>query len=245
MDPARSLARHRRVFRTLLLVYPRAFRQLYGADMVQVFGDRLAETRRRRKRTSGLWIRTFIDLVKTAPVQRLEVPMSREAAYVVMFVLALVTLVTGMALGLPVPVALIALAVLVSTGIVLLATGAFGKERARNAAPGGRVGLGQWWLVPAVVLGLAELALAIGQLVSDPKVENIVALVILAASASAVAIGIWLRTRSRSSGDLLIALGVLPSAALFWHPVPPILAGVVIVAAIIDSLRAAKSPVSA
>jgi len=232
MDPAHSLARHRRVFRTLLLVYPRAFRQLYGADMVQVFGDRLAETRRRRKRTSGLWIRTLIDLVKTAPVQRLEVPMSREAAYVVMFVLALITFITGMALGLPVPVALIALAVLVSTGIVLLATGAFGKDRARNAAPAGRVGLGQWWLVPAVALGLAELALAIGQLVSDPKVENVVAL------------GIWLRTRSRSSGDLLIALGVLPSAALFWHPVPPILVAAVIVAAIIDSLRAAKSPVS-
>ena len=36
-----SLNLHTRVYRTFLLAYPRAFRQVYGGDMAQVFSDRL------------------------------------------------------------------------------------------------------------------------------------------------------------------------------------------------------------
>jgi len=51
----RSLARHRRIHRTLLLVYPRPFRQV----------------------------------IRSAPVQRMETEMTREAAFIILFVVSL------------------------------------------------------------------------------------------------------------------------------------------------------------
>src|SRR2546423_14944159 len=95
--PDRSLARHQRVYRTLLLLYPRAFRQGFGADMVQVFGDRLREERERSRRRASavVWFRTLLDLFKTAPLQRMENPMSREGAFGILFFLSLAVAVVA------------------------------------------------------------------------------------------------------------------------------------------------------
>jgi len=63
-----------KIFRFLLLAYPREFRREFGPEMAQLFRDcYLAE-----KRTSGplgvwrLWLLTFFDLLKTAPKEHLE-----------------------------------------------------------------------------------------------------------------------------------------------------------------------------
>jgi fatty acid desaturase len=49
--------------------------------------------------------------------------------------------------------------------------------------------------------------------------------------------GSWFRSRSRSAGDWMIVVGILPFLALFWLIVPPVLAIVVMAMALMDSAR--------
>ena len=68
------MSRSERVYRVLLLVYPREFRDSYGPQMTQVFGD-LCREEKRRSGASGLmvvWVRTLPDLVATAFVERVR-----------------------------------------------------------------------------------------------------------------------------------------------------------------------------
>jgi hypothetical protein len=55
-----------RVYRALLLLYPRRFRREYGALMVQLRRDQ------RRDRGRRAWLTTFRDLVTTIPARNLE-----------------------------------------------------------------------------------------------------------------------------------------------------------------------------
>ena len=64
MTPSRV---HERLYRNLLLLYPRAFRDEYRDDLLRVFTELLAETGPFRT-----WRRVLVDLVTTVPRQRLE-----------------------------------------------------------------------------------------------------------------------------------------------------------------------------
>jgi len=240
MTPERSLAAHRRIYRTLLLLYPRAFRQVYGADMVQVFGDRLRDERKisRRRATVALWLRTLLDLFKTAPVQRMEKKMSREAAIAILFTMVLVVAVAAFAMGIGGLAINLALGALIITAIALGASGVFRRGNARNAGPAGKLGLRDWWVVLAGIMGVVEISFGVAQLISDPKIENVAALAVLSVFGLLTLGGTWLRSRSRSAGDWMIVVGVLPFVGLWWIIVPAILAVAVIVMAVIDSIRA-------
>ena len=64
--------RSERVYRALLLMYPKDFRRRYGPQMVQVFGD-LWREERERAGLAGLallWVRTVLDLLLTAASER-------------------------------------------------------------------------------------------------------------------------------------------------------------------------------
>src|SRR3989304_112827 len=87
----------------------------------------------------------------------------------------------------------------------------------------------RWWWIPAGLIGAAEGAFGIGQIITDPKWENGVALVILSGFAALVFGGISIR--NRRAGNWMIAFGVAPMLPAFWMVVPPIMAIVVIVAA--------------
>jgi len=66
------MSRSERVYRALLLAYPREFRRDCGDEMVQAFGD-LCREEKRRGGASGLasvWVRTLADLAATAFVER-------------------------------------------------------------------------------------------------------------------------------------------------------------------------------
>jgi hypothetical protein len=91
-----------------------------------------------------------------------------------------------------------------------------------------------WWLVPAGVLALADLWLGVGSLIEDPKIENLLAMIVFAGFAAAVVGGIILRGKDRNAGNVLIVVGVVPAGTFIWVVFPPILAIPVIVAALVE-----------
>ncbi len=91
-----------------------------------------------------------------------------------------------------------------------------------------------WWVVLAVLVGAFELVMGIGQLVDEPKLENVLALAAFGGFASLVIVGAWLRHRRRAAADVMIAIGVLPMLPFVWMVIPPIAALIVVVAAFVD-----------
>lgn len=61
-----------RAYRALLRLYPRRFRDEYGADMALLFADQL-----RDEPAARVWTRSVIDLALTIPTQHLEAHMNR------------------------------------------------------------------------------------------------------------------------------------------------------------------------
>jgi hypothetical protein len=68
------MSKAERVFRVLLLAYPREFRSEYEREMLTVFRDcyRVEEDRGKLLGTYGLWWRLLFDVVQSAPQEHLE-----------------------------------------------------------------------------------------------------------------------------------------------------------------------------
>jgi hypothetical protein len=68
---ANSLLVSVRVYRAMLVAYPKKFRENYGAQMVQVFRDSVREAYHYNGMPSmiDLWLHTFVDLVITALIE--------------------------------------------------------------------------------------------------------------------------------------------------------------------------------
>lgn len=109
-----------------------------------------------------------------------------------------------------------------------------------------------WWLVPAVLVGLFDVMLFLGQLTDffglieeEPRVGTR-----LAASAAwllfavCIAVGIALRNRRPQRAGLLVIIGSLPAVLLFWMVVPPLL-GVAAIVGAIYHMTTAPSPTQA
>src|SRR5438477_7714672 len=154
MTSEKSVTRSQRIYRSLLLLYPRAFRQVYGADMMQVFGDRLREERAASggRGSASVWWRTLLDLFRSAPLQRMEKPMSREAAFAILVALFVVFAVVAFTMGSEGPGLTVASGVLIAAGIALGVSGHLRRSSAAGNVPAGRPGLREWWV------GLAALS---------------------------------------------------------------------------------------
>lgn len=72
----KSLVVSSRIYSFLLFAYPENFRRAYGSQMVQLFRDcyRAEKRQPRRARLFLFWLSTLIDLLKTAPKERLQDP---------------------------------------------------------------------------------------------------------------------------------------------------------------------------
>lgn len=73
-DGRSTPAGHARLYRGLLLFYPAEFRERYGPEMVQLFGDQLRDARSGGQPGGliSLWIRALVDLVSTATAEHLR-----------------------------------------------------------------------------------------------------------------------------------------------------------------------------
>lgn len=73
------MSRSERVYRMLLLAYPRGFRRKYGSQMEQAFGDLHREAcESGRRRVALLWALTVSDLARTAVAQRITLWANHE-----------------------------------------------------------------------------------------------------------------------------------------------------------------------
>jgi hypothetical protein len=63
------VSRHERVYRRLLRLYPEHFRSDYADEMTRLFVDQLRDAKASHEpfAVAGLWIRSIVDLVATAP----------------------------------------------------------------------------------------------------------------------------------------------------------------------------------
>jgi hypothetical protein len=66
------MLRSQRLFRFILLAYPREFRRVFGPDMAQVFRDCYREVEKSPLGVWRLWLHTLPDLIRTAPKEHLE-----------------------------------------------------------------------------------------------------------------------------------------------------------------------------
>jgi hypothetical protein len=147
------------MYERLLLLYPRSFRQEYGDDMVQLFGDLI--THRADGRLGRVWPRVFGDLATSATRQRIA-QLSGGAGggaggwiLVVLIALAGLTLVMGSGADLLIlfPVTVLMFLPALGFGLIWSATITW---RTTGTRPVARALGGIACFVPAVVIPLAS-----------------------------------------------------------------------------------------
>jgi len=141
-QPDRRLERHERIYRRLLIAYPRSFRDEYGDDLVQSFRDLMMYS----ANGTGTWWRTVRDLITSAPRERASM-FSRggRPPMVVWFVVACV--ITAVFIVGPGPF----LPLIVVPSLVLIALPIYGVTRFRQA-----------WLVRRTTGGAISAQIALG-----------------------------------------------------------------------------------
>jgi hypothetical protein len=87
----------------------------------------------------------------------------------------------------------------------------------------------------AGLLGLFQIAAGTEMLLSEPKLDNAIALAVFAGLGVTALISIGLRRQRRAVGDVLIMIGVPPSFVIYlWWLVPALLAALVVIATAVD-----------
>ena len=89
-----------------------------------------------------------------------------------------------------------------------------------------------WWLLPAVLVGLFDVMLFIGQLTHgfglmefEPRVgTRLTAAAVWLTFSVCIAVGLALRNRRPQRAGILIIVGSLPALLLAWMVVPPLVA---------------------
>jgi len=102
----------------------------------------------------------------------------------------------------------------------------------------------KWLPALAALLGLFQIVAGTEMMLSDPKLENAIALTVFAGLGLTALLGVGLRRRRRTISDILLMLGVLPSFVIYiWWWAPPLLAAAVVIAAGLDlaETRATRS----
>lgn len=210
-----------RVYRALLLLYPRSFRRQYGDPMAQLFADQL------RDRGGRAWLRAVPDLFRTVPSERIEAVMSRlgTGGSVVALALAVAgaTVVTiGIGAGAVPLVALAVVAILV--GQRRLLAGALGGPRApfRHAA------MQTWWAPIAAFLGVVLVLAGVGMVFEANNLGGrVFGSALLAGFGGAMLLGLKRRPFNRTSGNALILLATVPAMPFWWLVVPPLVAAAI------------------
>jgi len=210
--------RHEPVYRALLFLYPRSFRDDYAEPMAQLFADR------RRDRGRRAWLEAAPDLLRTVPVQRMEAAMARlspgarvAALAVIVFGAVLVSVGFG---GDAAPLVVLVAAVAAVVAVV---------RQHRIVTPfGERAPLWPsvtqaWWAPVAALLGLAMIVMGVGTVFEAHNLGGrIVGSSFLLAFGGMMLLGLMRRPFDRVTGNSLILVATVPAFAFFWIIVPAV-----------------------
>jgi len=217
----KSMTRHQSMYRRLLVLYPRSFRESYGEPMAQLFGDRLRDVGPRA------WMRAVPDLIRTVPSERIEAVMADIGPGTRVVALAFVVL--GAALvamrfgGGVVPLVAFATVMILITQRRLFASAPLGTR-----APLLRALVQTWWAPVAGLLGLMMLLAGVGTIFEAHNWGGrIFGSGLLMAFSAAMLLGLMRRPFSRQAGNSMILLATIPPLLFFWMIVPPLAAIVV------------------
>jgi hypothetical protein len=163
----------------LLRLYPRGFREEYGADMEQLLRQQLRDEPPLR-----VWGRAVLDLALTFPSQRLEAHMSGSAA-VIYGAAAVSSLVLAAVAGTATGVSVLGLAgVLVFGSLAVVAV-----RRARRLGDGSHSAAHWWKYLAAGAAGIAATATVGAQVEELPEGSWVVFMGALLASTIVLAVG--------------------------------------------------------
>jgi hypothetical protein len=228
----RSLSNQRRIYRALLLFYPRSFRRDFGDLMSQAFCDRMQDRGARRT-----WVLVGTDLAHSVPKQIMEVSLMDQKWLAIVTAMASVALVTALGIGLGPPVVLASAAVALIGFIVVVSSTR--SDRPTEYLDGGTAPkTWTWWTVLAAFLAGSYVVLAAGQLIETPKGTNLGALGIAIGFAALIGMGLRLRTQSRITGNWMVIFATTPALMFFWIIIPAVLGLAIIVGAAIEIARA-------
>jgi len=238
MNGSRSLARQRSLYRKVLLLYPRSFRETYAEPMLQLFGDCL--------RASGprVWLQTIPDVLRTAPKQRVEAIVKRLSPGARVVSLALIVLgaaVLGVGLG----AGAVPLVAVVVVALVLSQRRLFASMRRGERAPLRHALVQAWWAPLAGLLGAAMIVLGIGTIFEAHNWGGrIVGSAVLLAFGGAMLLGLMRRPFGREAGNAMILMATIPAFPFFWIIVPTVVAIVIWVGVLTSGFsdRQAVSP---
>lgn len=215
------MGRHLSLYRALLALYPRSFRQDYGDDMHQLFGDRLRELGGRA------WLEAVPDLIRTLPRQRMEAVMASlgpAARLGVLVALGVGAVAASIGLGGG------AVPVLVVLAVLLLVA----RNRAILAAPFGERApvwpavTQAWWAPVAALAGLAMLVFGVGTIFGASNLGGrIFGSGLMLLLGSTMILGLMRRPFDRVAGNSMILVATVPGFPFFWLVVPTVVALVI------------------
>ncbi len=214
-------SRHHAAYRSLMRLYPKSFRQTYGPDMSQLFGDRL------RDRGRLAWFEAGPDLVRTVPTQRMEAVMAglssgaRVAALAVV-VLGAVAVSVGFGAG---AAPLFVIIAGVAAIVALLAQRGLLRRTVGERAPIWPSITQAWWAPLATLLGVGWLVFAVGTVFEAHNLGGrIFGSAVIAAFGTLMLLGLMRRPFDRVTGNTMILLGTIPAFPFFWIVVPTVVA---------------------
>jgi len=211
-----------RIYRMLLVLYPRTFRREYREPMLQLFGDCM------RDGGAKVWLRTVPDLVRTIPALRLEAVMASGHAVRRVLAFALVALgavVVVMGVGGP---AVIAAILIVVIALLALGRGSLGPVFRGERAPLRHAVVQTWWAPVAAFAGAALIFFGFGTIFEAHNWGGrIFGSAILMAFGGVMFLGLTRRPFARSSGNALILITTVPGFLFFWALIPPLISLVV------------------
>lgn len=248
----KSIRRHRSVYRALLGLYPASFREEFGLDMLQVFGDRLRyEGRAAGVSSLRMWTNTLVDVAVTVTRLRMEALMKpgpeRVPLVVALIVLAGLSVVAvnlgGMLAGLPLAVFAVAGLALYHSDVAKLLRHPPDPTASAQSAP--RRLLGQtWWAPFATAMALVEIGLApYYAVVGD---QDLAGVLIGGAFSTGLGVltlvGLLRRPGNRPLGNALVLLGTAGGFTAPWMVWPPILSGIIWVGVLTSGLTERPRP---
>lgn len=218
MTSTRSVARQRSIYRRLLVLYPRSFRDRYAEPMAQLFADRVSDVGARS------WLHAVPDLVRTAPTERIEAAMARLGPGARVLALAFVVLggvivATGVGAGVVPFVALAVVAVLLTQRRLFTSIPRGERAPLRHAA------VQAWWAPVAALLGLTMLVAGVGTIFeAENQGGQIFGSALFFIFGLSMLFGLMRRPFDRQAGNSVILIATIPALLFFWLIVPALAA---------------------